>query len=344
MNFTLVSTVFNESKRLNSTIDDLKNQTIQPSEIVITDAGSTDGTFELLLHWKKTSSIPIVILQKKPCNVAEGRNLAIKAAKYELIVSMDFGCRFHPDWLKSITVPFEDDKIEIVGGSYTVNENDQITISSKAAYIISKGYNTNVHVPGFIPSSRSIAYKKSVYEKIGGYNEWLTLAGDDTVFGLEAKAKGFTFHLVDKQFVFWERHKKAGAFIKESNRNGLGEGEARINLKVLLVNIFTLCLQASLLIMAVIILSNVTILRSLPVFSIILLILCVISLKSFYSCTKFWIKIKSKKYNLKVLLFSFYLLTQIRVAYITGWLKGFLFSSDEQKKEAANLKKRLYVK
>ncbi len=61
--FTLVSTVFNE-KRSFSTIQDIEGQTLKPNEIIITDAGSNDGTFESLLEWSKSSDITIIIQQK----------------------------------------------------------------------------------------------------------------------------------------------------------------------------------------------------------------------------------------------------------------------------------------
>ncbi|WP_394334976.1 glycosyltransferase [Niastella yeongjuensis] len=54
--FTLVSTVFNERKRIDKTIEDLRNQTLQPAEIIITDAGSTDGTYEALIEWQRPFS------------------------------------------------------------------------------------------------------------------------------------------------------------------------------------------------------------------------------------------------------------------------------------------------
>src|SRR5690348_14386267 len=111
--FTLVSTVFNEAKRLDQTIADLNAQTVQPSEIVITDAGSTDGTYERLLQWRAESSVPIIILQKHKCNVAEGRNKAIRTAKYDIIASTDFGCRFHQNWLKTLIAPFENPDVNI---------------------------------------------------------------------------------------------------------------------------------------------------------------------------------------------------------------------------------------
>ena len=68
LNFTLVSTVFNEQKRLPETISDLENQSLKPTQIVITDAGSTDDTYEILKDWSANSSIDVVILQKTKCN------------------------------------------------------------------------------------------------------------------------------------------------------------------------------------------------------------------------------------------------------------------------------------
>ena len=80
LKFTLVTTVFNEITRLDKTIRDIEAQIILPDEIIITDAGSSDGTIERLEKWKDDSSIDIIVLQKPGCNVAEGRNLAIKNA------------------------------------------------------------------------------------------------------------------------------------------------------------------------------------------------------------------------------------------------------------------------
>ena len=80
MIFSLVSTIFNEAKRLRQTIADLEAQTIKPAEIIIiTDAGSNDASWEILTEWQHQSSVPIVLLKEEGCNVARGRNLAIKA-------------------------------------------------------------------------------------------------------------------------------------------------------------------------------------------------------------------------------------------------------------------------
>ena len=109
--FTLVTTVFNEAARLNETIHDIEQQTQHPDQIVIVDAGSKDETIDILNHWSETSSIDILVIIKEGCNVAQGRNLAIENSRNELIVSTDFGCRYHPEWLRSITFPFENKEV-----------------------------------------------------------------------------------------------------------------------------------------------------------------------------------------------------------------------------------------
>ena len=340
MEFTLVSTVFNEAKRINKTIADLTKQTIQPSEIVITDSGSTDGTYEMLINWKNASLVPIIILQKQCCNIAEGRNLAIKASKYDLIVSTDFGCRFHEDWLKTLTEPFNNPDVHVSGGAFTVIEKEQNTIAARAAYVMSNGYNIDINDPSFIPSSRSIAYKRRVFNQIGGYCEWLTLAADDLIFGKEILARGYRISFVNKPYVYWGRHSEVNGFIKEAGRYGLGDGEARVNKRNLISNILQLILRYLFFASLIYLLLALIFKRSL--ISVIVCLICFSpGLKSYYYYTKNWLRYKSSKYNLKVFLYGFYLLEATRIRYIIGYFNGIRNASEFQKLQALLLNQRL---
>src|SRR5690606_31532652 len=98
--------------------------TLPPDQIVITDAGSNDGTIQILESWKQRSKIKITILVEKGCNIAQGRNKAIEAADHDLIVSTDFGCRYDSRWLESVVSPFADPEVKVVGGGYGVLEED----------------------------------------------------------------------------------------------------------------------------------------------------------------------------------------------------------------------------
>lgn len=333
--FTLVSTVFNENNRLQKTIEDLEQQTLKPTQIIITDAGSNDGTYESLQVWAKRSAIDIVVLQKNRCNVAEGRNLAIQNAKYDLIVSTDFGCRFHQDWLKSIVSPFNNHAISVVGGAYSVEESSIISLPSKANYVLTNGYKVALN-DYFIPSSRSIAYYKTVWLTVGGYCEWLTLAADDLVFGKAIRAKGFKIALVNDAYVYWGRHESLKGYAKEAFRYGLGDGEARVNVRN------TLSTSVEMVCRYLLFLSIISFVINLvyPIINdgyFLPALIFVVGLRSYYRAFKNWKSLHSSKYNGKVLVYSLLLIEVTRYNYIKGFIKGYFFSTAAVKKNAEAL-------
>ena len=338
--FTLVSTVFNEAARLNQTIEELKKQTVQPSEIIITDAGSTDGTYEILITWQKESAIPIKILQKHKCNVAEGRNMAIQAAAYPLIASTDFGCRFHPQWLESIITPFENPSVKAVAGAFTVKEEDIDTLPAKAAYLLFNGYKDDIKEDWFTPTSRSVAYYKEVYDSVGGYCEWLTLAADDTIFGRLVKNAGYTFVPVESPYVFWGRHKAASAYNKEAFRYGLGDGESGINIRSTIGKCIDLTFRISFL-SALVAVSILVLLNLISSYCFLILIPLLVGFRPYIYHIKNWLRIKNAKYNFTVLLYSFYLLESTRYNYLKGYYKGYFKSPAFRKQAALELQKRL---
>jgi len=339
INFTLVSTVYNEAFRLNQTIEELKQQTLKPSEIIITDAGSKDGTYEMLLAWQKESTIPIKVLQKDRCNVAEGRNMAIRAATHELIASTDFGCRFHPEWLESIITPFNDPSVRAVGGAFDVKDEDITTLPAKAAYLLFNGYKDDIYEEWFTPTSRSVAYYKEVFNNVGGYCEWLTLAADDTIFGRLVKKNGYRFHLVDKRYVFWGRHETAVGYAKEAFRYGLGDGESRINkrstigkvIELLLRTLFIVLLSAALVL---------ALLNKMNGWYWLTLLPALAGFKSYIYHTKNWLRLRNEKYNIGVFLYSFYLLERTRFNYLKGYYVGYYKSPQFRKDAAVQLQKR----
>jgi len=323
--FSLVTTIFNEIKRLDQTISDIENQTLKPSEIIIADAGSTDGTLERLQQWKEESQIEIVVFVIQGCNIAEGRNEAIRRAKNELIVSTDFGCRYKKEWLESLILPFKDPSIQVVGGAFGILHDEVKTLASKADFVLQNGYPV-VMDSHFSASSRSIAYYKSVWQEVGGYLEWLTLAADDTIFWRMIKAKKIRYHMAVEPNVYWLRHKTFPGFAKEAYRYGLGDGESGINFRNMrshvLETLIRYCFYILLVCLPLILVSGMW-LWSLLIFPLSF------GLRSYRNAYRNWKSI-SKKYGISVLLASFRLIELSRWYYLKGYWKGWLFPKPEQ--------------
>lgn len=338
--FTLVSTVFNEMRRLDQTIADLQAQTRQPAEIIITDAGSTDGTFERLQRWGQESPVPVVVLQKHRCNVAEGRNIAIAQASHALIASTDFGCRFKPGWLESLIAPFEQDpSLQVVGGGFTVIREEVKGLAAESDFVLSDGYPVKMD-QYFSTSSRSIAYKKEVWETIGGYPEWLTLAADDTIFWRWILHYQFRYLLVPDPQVFWLRHKTFKAFGKEAYRYGLGDGESGINFRNFVSHVLETGLRYALF-AALPVLGLACVLGGVW-WPLLLLVPLLAGLRSYRFAWKRWQKWRSEGFGWRVLLACFQMIEVTRWYYIKGYWKGWQHPTAAQKAGRAQLKGKIH--
>lgn len=336
---TLVSTVFNEARRIQDTIDDINNQTVLPDEVIITDAGSTDNTFSILEQWAQSAPFTVKVLSWPRCNVAQGRNKAIEEASNELILSTDFGCRFNPLWIESMLMPFEDSTVKVVGGTYAVIEKDIVSLAAKANYIICDGYYVAPH-KGFIPSSRSIAYYKSVWKQVGGYPEWLTLAADDLVFGMVLLKQQHKIAYVNTPYVYWGRHTTLKAYGKEAYRYGLGDGEAKVNMRQCLSKIIETGLRYSFVLGLLTLLIGMCIMDVTWFYATPLLI-ALFGFRSYYWAFKNWLKYNHNVYGLNVLFQTIPLIEMSRVQYIKGYIKGYFFSAEKVHVGADALKKML---
>lgn len=228
MKCTLVTTCFNEMTSFPRWYQDISAQTRQPDEIVIVDSESTDGTRERLLEWAGSDSRVKVHIER--CSVARGRNIAVRIASHDYIVSTDMGVRVSRRWVEEITKPFElDPSVEVVAGASAIDKDSVISPAARAEYYIESGGVTKLG-PGFIVLNRSVAYRKRVYEELGGLPEDLTMAADDSVFGRQILQAGCKMAFAPRAVVYWQRPRRLREFWRETARYGFGDGEAAIKM------------------------------------------------------------------------------------------------------------------
>lgn len=224
---SVVSTILNARKEAENLLYDLCQQTRLPDEFVIVDGGSNDGTFEYLLSKGNNLPFNLILIQESGANVSRGRNIAIENTSYHIILSTDFGCRLDKNWISEIIKPYEvDPTTEIVVGSWFVRKEDIQTPAQWAEWALAGGTIGLRASPTALASTRSMAFKKHVWEEFGKYPEDLTLAGDDAIFSKWMVIANRKLSAAPDAKCYWHRFPYLQQFWQEARRNFRGAGEA----------------------------------------------------------------------------------------------------------------------
>ena len=224
--FSVVTTCRNEIQSLPRWKMNILHQTRPPQEIVIVDAFSDDGTYEYLTEWRKTDGRVRVIQEKGPA--AYGRNLGIRQASHEHILSTDLGVRLSRDWCEALLSPFEkDSNIEVVAGNTCIDQKTIKSVPARAEHYIENGGVAKLGF-GHVPGNRSIAYKKSVWKQLNGLPEDLSFYADDAVFGRQILQQDLKISYAHRAMTYWSRPRRLNQFFKEQYNYGKGDGEAFI--------------------------------------------------------------------------------------------------------------------
>jgi glycosyltransferase involved in cell wall biosynthesis len=214
-------TVRNEAASLPRLFDSLLAQTLQPSEIVIADGGSTDATLEVVRSYARR--LPLKLIELPGANISEGRNAAIRAARYDLIASTDAGVRLDPGWLEALVRPFAGAMgVDVVSGFFLPDPQTPFEMAMGATVLPAV---EDIEPARFLPSSRSIAFKKAAWEKVGGYPEWLDYC-EDLVFDINLVKTGHRAMFMPEALVYFRPRSNLRAFFIQYYRYARGDGKA----------------------------------------------------------------------------------------------------------------------
>jgi len=219
MRVSVVATVLNEAHSLPRLLDSLANQSRQPDEVVICDGGSTDGTLDIL---EAEDRFPLRVLHHPGANISQGRNRAIEDARSEIIAVTDAGVRLDPGWLASILAPFEDNGAATVAGFFRPDPRTLFETAMGATVLPEL---QDIRRERFLPSSRSVAFRKSAWGAVGGYPEWLDYC-EDLIFDLRLREMHGPFAFAPQALAYFRPRASLRAFFLQYYRYARGDGKA----------------------------------------------------------------------------------------------------------------------
>jgi len=221
MNVSVVTPALNERATIQALVDSLLSQTVLPTEIVIADGGSTDGTREILDEMAEAN--PRLRVVDGPGGISENRNAAIRAAGHEIVACIDAGCIAQPDWLEKITAPFARGE-DWVSGFYLPRGS---SLRSTCAGLVLMSVREEVDPDYVTPPGASQAFRKKVWDRVGGFPEGMA-AAEDTLFGERAKAAGFKPYFEGDAVILWRPPEGLWAMVRKAFSWGLGDGRAHL--------------------------------------------------------------------------------------------------------------------
>ena len=223
---SVIATVYNEGASIARLLDSLAAQSRPPDEVVICDGGSRDDTVAIVRSYG--DRLPnLRVLVEPGANISRGRNVAIGAARGPLIAATDAGVRLDPCWLERLVAPFEDGREATAVAGFFVPDAQSVFETALAATVLP--LTDEIDPDRFLPSSRSVAFRKDVWQAAGGYPEWLDYCEDllfDFAVNAQQPDKPSAFVWAADALVYFPPRSSLIAFAKQYYRYARGDGKA----------------------------------------------------------------------------------------------------------------------
>lgn len=197
-NFSVIIPCYNQGAFIKEAVDSVLAQTFQDFEIIIVNDGSSDvETNEILSSFTSPKTTVLSLSENQGPSVA--RNTAIKAAKGKYILPLDADDKIAPTYLeKAFNVLEQNTSVGIVYCKADLfgNESGQWDLKP---YSLKQILNDNCI---FV----SACFRKSDWERVGGFNKNMIHSLEDWDFWLSLIEKGVDVYQIPEILFFYRKH------------------------------------------------------------------------------------------------------------------------------------------
>jgi len=193
---TVVIPCYNYGRYLPDAVQSVQSQTLPGVDILVVNDGSDDVATQQILRDLEQSGIRICHQSNQKTSAA--RNAGIKAVNTSHICCLDADDCLAPDYLEKCLAKMNMDQLSICG-SWQQNMGEDTALQIPDQF----------DLQGLLQSNRMIyaaVFLRSLWEKIGGYDEAMREGYEDWEFWIRAAAAGTKAGIVPEPLFYYRKH------------------------------------------------------------------------------------------------------------------------------------------
>jgi glycosyltransferase involved in cell wall biosynthesis len=176
MHVSVVIPVRDEAGTIGHTLDDLLAQSRRPDQVVLVDAGSRDGTPDLIAAHALAQAVPVRVVRAGAAYPGRARNLGVAASDGDWIAFTDAGVRLAPSWLDALVrTAAADPGADAIAGDWDVDVTSPFGRALALLDAPTEGLAAGALRP---PSLVSLLLRRASWDRVGPFREDLRSAED----------------------------------------------------------------------------------------------------------------------------------------------------------------------
>ena len=222
---SVIIPVLNNKNGLIDTLESVTNQSINKSkyEVIVSDNGSTDGTLEIINHYR-TMYPQITLVQENLKSSYAARNKAILKANGPILAFIDANMTCPKNWLQKIIDVFQILDTDYLGARVITKPKTK-SLASIYNTLTSFHIKTEIEKNHFSPTC-CLSVKKTLCDQIGFFDQRLE-SGGDWEFGNRVFSKGLKMNYSGKIIVYHPSRSKISELISKTQRVARGKAQLK---------------------------------------------------------------------------------------------------------------------
>ena len=195
LRISVIIPTLNGEEKLSALLSSLRRQDVKPDEIIVVDSSSTDNTRKIC---ENDPAVRLIEIRREDFNHGGTRDLALKKSSGDIIVFLTQDATPKgTDFLEELVAPFVMDDVAVSSGRQiarrNASESERLIREYNypgRSFLRSKKDIDDLGIKAFFTSNVCAAYRRDIYEKLGGFERNLK-TNEDMFFAAKAINSGY---------------------------------------------------------------------------------------------------------------------------------------------------------